>query len=66
MPHIRLSEVRKTYRMGGSQIRALDGFSLEIEAGEFAVVLGPSGSGKTTFLNVLGGLELPIRRPPGH
>ena len=59
MPHIQLSDVRKTYRMGGSQICALDGFSLEIEAGEFAVVLGPSGSGKTTFLNILGGLELP-------
>jgi putative ABC transport system ATP-binding protein len=43
--------------MGSNQIRALDGFSLEIEAGEFAVVLGPSGSGKTTFLNILGGLE---------
>jgi putative ABC transport system ATP-binding protein len=59
MSHIVLREVRKTYRMGSNTITALDGISLDIEAGEFAVVLGPSGSGKTTLLNVLGGLESP-------
>jgi putative ABC transport system ATP-binding protein len=59
MSHIELTEVRKTYRLGGGSLTALDGLSLQIEAGEFAVVLGPSGSGKTTFLNILGGLERP-------
>jgi putative ABC transport system ATP-binding protein len=59
MSHIVLRDVRKTYRMGTSVITALDGISLEIESGEFAVVLGPSGSGKTTLLNILGGLESP-------
>jgi putative ABC transport system ATP-binding protein len=59
MGQIVLRDVRKTYRMGANTIAALDGVSLEIKAGEFAVVLGPSGSGKTTLLNILGGLESP-------
>lgn len=59
MSHIIMRNVCKTYRMGSTAVKALDNFSLEIEAGEFAVVLGPSGSGKTTFLNILGGLEAP-------
>ncbi|MBN1563832.1 MAG: ATP-binding cassette domain-containing protein, partial [Anaerolineae bacterium] len=59
MGHITVQDVRKTYQMGNSTITALDGVSLEIEEGEFAVVLGPSGSGKTTLLNILGGLEAP-------
>jgi putative ABC transport system ATP-binding protein len=54
-----LRDVRKTYRMGSSLITALDGVTLDIEVGEFVVVLGPSGSGKTTLLNILGGLESP-------
>ncbi|MBN2305695.1 MAG: ABC transporter ATP-binding protein [Anaerolineae bacterium] len=59
MSHIVLRDVRKTYRMGNNLITALDGVSLEIEAGQLTVVLGPSGSGKTTLLNLLGGLESP-------
>jgi len=59
MSHIELKDICKTYTVGANRITALDHFSVEIEAGEFAVVLGPSGSGKTTFLNILGGLELP-------
>jgi putative ABC transport system ATP-binding protein len=55
--HIELKEVGKTYRLGTNTVTALHGFSVEIDSGEFAVILGPSGSGKTTFLNILGGLE---------
>ncbi|HTP09474.1 MAG TPA: ABC transporter ATP-binding protein [Anaerolineae bacterium] len=57
MSHIELKNVCKTYRLGANTVTALRGFSVEIESGEFAVILGPSGSGKTTFLNILGGLE---------
>jgi len=56
-----MREVFKTYQVGVNTVQALRGLSLEIEAGEFAVVLGPSGSGKTTLLNLLGGLESPDR-----
>lgn len=57
MSYIAMKDVRKTYQMGSTSVTALNDFSFEVKAGEFAVVLGPSGSGKTTLLNILGGLE---------
>ena len=52
-----LKDVSKIYRMGTSEVRALDHATMEIEKGEFAVVVGPSGAGKTTVLNILGGMD---------
>ncbi len=56
---IRCIDVRKVYRQGESEIAALDGISLEIPKGAFAVIMGPSGSGKSTLLHLIGGLDRP-------
>jgi putative ABC transport system ATP-binding protein len=56
---IRTRELVKIYRMGDSDIRALDHVSVDIARGEFVAVMGPSGSGKSTFMNVLGCLDRP-------
>lgn len=56
---IKLSQIRKTYKQGGNEIRALDGIDLHITDGEFVAIMGPSGSGKSTLLNVLGALDRP-------
>ncbi len=58
---IELSGIRKSYRRGGDEIRALDGIDLAIRRGEFIAIMGPSGSGKSTLLNVLGALDRPDR-----
>jgi putative ABC transport system ATP-binding protein len=56
---IRCIDVRKVYRQGKNEIIALDGVSLDIARGEFAVIMGPSGSGKSTLLHLIGGLDRP-------
>ena len=47
------------YRMGETVIRAVDGVSLEVRAGEFVALLGSSGSGKSSVLNLIAGLDRP-------
>ena len=56
---IEVSDVTKSYSIGGNQVNALDGVSLEISEGDFMAVTGPSGSGKSTLLYTLGGLLTP-------
>ena len=56
---IKLKNVRKSYTVGQQQFNALDGVDLEINQGEFVVILGPSGAGKSTLLNLLGGMDKP-------
>nr|WP_302635085.1 ABC transporter ATP-binding protein [uncultured Dysosmobacter sp.] len=61
----KLIELRDVYKIYGegleSEVRALDGVSLDIENGEFVAVVGQSGSGKSTMMNVLGCLDIPTR-----
>ncbi|MBQ7650625.1 MAG: ABC transporter ATP-binding protein [Victivallales bacterium] len=56
---VRLEEIRKTYKMGASEVHALDGVSADFEKGSFWAIMGPSGSGKSTMLNLLGCLDRP-------
>jgi putative ABC transport system ATP-binding protein len=56
---IELKGVVKNYELGKTKVEALRGVTLEIERGEFSVLVGPSGSGKTTLLNVAGLLDTP-------
>lgn len=56
---ITLEHISKRYQMGEVVVTALDDVSLQINQGEFVVVLGPSGSGKTTLLNLISALDTP-------
>jgi putative ABC transport system ATP-binding protein len=57
VPVLSASEVTKDYGNGDARVRAVDGVSLEVAAGESVAIVGPSGCGKSTLLYLLGGLE---------
>jgi putative ABC transport system ATP-binding protein len=56
---IEATDIIKTYTLGDNIVRALDGVSLTVDAGEMIAIRGPSGSGKSTLMNLLGCLERP-------
>ena len=49
--------IKKSFGTGDSCVNVLKGLDLNIEKGEFCVLLGPSGSGKSTLLNIIGGID---------
>ena len=56
---LQAKDPKKYYGKGETEVHALDGVNLEIEAGKFVAIIGTSGSGKSTLLNMLGGLDTP-------
>lgn len=52
-------DVTKIYRLGGEDVKALAGVSIEFSKGDFIAIMGASGSGKSTLLNLLGCLDRP-------
>ena len=58
-PLIRLEGVKRYFGSGDTEVRALDGVTLDIHAGEFVAIIGQSGSGKSTLMNILGCLDRP-------
>jgi len=68
-PQLLASGLKRYYRSGIQEVRALDGVNLSVSKGEFVALVGASGSGKSTLLNLMGGLDTPtsgqIRTPGG-
>ena len=56
---VRTKDLEKIYTMGGTELKALNGVSLDIRRGEYLSLMGPSGSGKSTLFNAIGGLDKP-------
>ncbi|EPZ53313.1 aBC superfamily ATP binding cassette transporter, ABC protein [[Clostridium] sordellii ATCC 9714] len=54
---IQLKNIQKYYKVGKSKLHVLKSLSLDIEHGDFVMIMGKSGSGKTTLLNILGFLD---------
>jgi putative ABC transport system ATP-binding protein len=59
MPILSLQNVSKEYSTDGQPVRALDGVSLDVEAGQFVALVGRSGCGKSTLLNLAGAMDFP-------
>lgn len=56
---VRLADVRRDYHMGGEDVHAVRGVSIEIGAGEYVAIVGPSGCGKSTLLHLIGVVDQP-------
>ena len=57
MSYMEVKDLKKNYQVGDNLVEVLKGINLNIEKGEFCVLLGPSGCGKSTLLNIIGGID---------
>ena len=58
-PVVRLIDLMRTFQLGDTEVRALQGVSVSVDRGEFVAIMGSSGSGKSTMMNVIGCLDRP-------
>ena len=58
-PHLRVSDLQKTYTSPAGALNVLRGVSLDAAPGETVAIVGASGSGKSTLLNIIGSLDRP-------
>jgi putative ABC transport system ATP-binding protein len=58
---VRTKGLEKTFTLGDTVLKALDGVQLDIRRGEYVSIMGPSGSGKSTLFNMIGGLDKPTK-----
>ena len=56
---IQITDLKRTYKMGETLVRALDGVSVNVNRNEYIAIMGPSGSGKSTLMNMIGCLDTP-------
>ena len=61
IPTVRLSQIYKYYGSGETLVKAVDGVSIDIYAGEYVAIMGASGSGKSTLMNIIGCLDVPTK-----
>jgi ABC-type lipoprotein export system ATPase subunit len=61
MPILSLQGVSKDYVTDGQSVKALDGVTMEVQAGEFVALVGRSGCGKSTLLNLAGAMDFPTQ-----
>lgn len=58
-PVVRLVDLTRSFRLGDTEVHALQGVSVSVDRGEFVAIMGSSGSGKSTMMNVIGCLDQP-------